>query len=280
MARHRTTRGRTAFTPTQASKRARGTHRLPGGRVSTVGRIAVAAVAAGAIVGTAALHTAPGVVEVGVSPLANGVDLAAVFAPHRDATSAAPQPIVTTRPADPAAEAGKLAKAAQLTADSLAKAAEEKAAADKTAADKAAADKAAAELAARAKVVKPTEGTFTSGFGSRWGSMHYGIDLANAIGTPIVSVADGVVVEAGPASGFGLWVRVQHNDGTITVYGHVNETLVQQGQQVRAGQEIATLGNRGESTGPHLHFEVWLHGSAAEKIDPLPWLAERGVAIS
>ncbi|WP_407649713.1 M23 family metallopeptidase [Goodfellowiella coeruleoviolacea] len=134
-----------------------------------------------------------------------------------------------------------------------------------------------ASVSAGARFVLPTQGVFTSGFGGRWGTTHYGIDLANVIGTPVLSVADGTVVEAGPASGFGLWVRVQHDDGTITVYGHVNEILVQQGQRVAAGEEIATMGNRGNSTGPHLHFEVWLNGS--QKIDPLPWLAARGIQV-
>ncbi|RKT56298.1 M23 family metallopeptidase [Saccharothrix australiensis] len=134
-----------------------------------------------------------------------------------------------------------------------------------------------AASAPRASVVKPAEGTFTSGYGSRWGTTHFGVDIANSIGTPILSAMDGVVVEAGPASGFGLWVRVQHNDGTITVYGHVNEILVAQGQQVGAGQQIATMGNRGQSTGPHLHFEVWIGGS--DKIDPLGWLGERGITL-
>jgi murein DD-endopeptidase MepM/ murein hydrolase activator NlpD len=106
--------------------------------------------------------------------------------------------------------------------------------------------------------------------------MHWGIDIANRIGTPIVSAADGVVVEAGPASGFGLWVRVRHTDGTITVYGHVDRILVRQGQAVKAGQQIATMGNRGQSTGPHLHFEVWSGGA---KINPLPWLRSKGVQI-
>ncbi|MFC6088702.1 M23 family metallopeptidase [Saccharothrix lopnurensis] len=136
---------------------------------------------------------------------------------------------------------------------------------------------AAEEAAKRPRVAKPAEGAFTSGYGARWGTTHYGVDIANAIGTPILSALDGVVVEAGPASGFGLWVRVQHGDGTITVYGHVNEILVSQGQQVQAGQQIATMGNRGQSTGPHLHFEVWIGGS--QKIDPIGWLGARGISL-
>jgi murein DD-endopeptidase MepM/ murein hydrolase activator NlpD len=131
--------------------------------------------------------------------------------------------------------------------------------------------------ASRARFVLPTKGVFTSGYGLRWGVFHYGIDLANAIGTPIVAAADGVVVESGPASGFGLWVRIRHSDGTITVYGHINRSLVVEGQKVRAGQEIAEMGNRGNSTGPHLHFEVW--NAAGQKINPLIWLHQHGIDL-
>ncbi|WP_107656747.1 M23 family metallopeptidase [Nocardia suismassiliense] len=131
--------------------------------------------------------------------------------------------------------------------------------------------------AARPKTVRPIAGILTSTFGERWGSLHAGLDLADAIGTPIAAVTDGVVIEAGPASGFGMWVRVQQDDGTIGVYGHVNDILATVGQQVRAGDIIATVGNRGFSTGPHLHYEVHLPGG--QPIDPLPWLAGRGVDI-
>ena len=141
------------------------------------------------------------------------------------------------------------------------------------------AERAAAEEAAkRPKVVAPAAGRFTSGFGGRWGTTHYGIDIANAKGTPIVSVKDGTVIEAGAASGFGLWVRVQHDDGTITVYGHVNTITVGEGETVKAGDQIATMGNRGFSTGTHLHFEVW--NASGKKINPLPWLEQNGVAVS
>jgi murein DD-endopeptidase MepM/ murein hydrolase activator NlpD len=137
--------------------------------------------------------------------------------------------------------------------------------------------RAAEEEANRPKYVRPAQGTFTSGFGGRWGAMHYGVDIANHIGTPILAVADGVVIEAGPASGFGLWVRIQHDDGTISVYGHVNDYIVEEGQHVKAGEMIAHMGNRGESTGPHLHFEIWDAGG--RKMNPQPWLAEHGIDL-
>ena len=141
------------------------------------------------------------------------------------------------------------------------------------------ADAAAAEALAAATPdhVRPAEGRFTSGFGARWGTTHQGIDIANGIGTPIVSAADGTVVEAGPASGFGQWVRIRLDDGTINVYGHVNRFFVEAGQRVTAGERIAEIGNKGHSTGPHLHFEVW--DTAGKKINPVPWFADHGISL-
>jgi murein DD-endopeptidase MepM/ murein hydrolase activator NlpD len=125
--------------------------------------------------------------------------------------------------------------------------------------------------------VLPTHGIFTSNFGYRWGVLHAGIDLANSIGTPIFAVSDGVVIEAGPAAGYGMLVKLRHADGTVTLYGHINTTLVSAGERVMAGDQIATMGNRGNSTGPHLHFEVLQGGT--ERIDPVPWLAKRGIKV-
>jgi murein DD-endopeptidase MepM/ murein hydrolase activator NlpD len=125
--------------------------------------------------------------------------------------------------------------------------------------------------------VMPAKGIFTSNFGYRWGVLHAGIDLANSIGTPIYAVSDGVVIDAGPTAGYGMWVKLRHADGTVTLYGHVNTTLVGAGEQVMAGDQIATMGNRGNSTGPHLHFEVLQGGT--ERIDPVPWLATRGLYV-
>jgi murein DD-endopeptidase MepM/ murein hydrolase activator NlpD len=125
--------------------------------------------------------------------------------------------------------------------------------------------------------VMPTKGIFTSNFGYRWGVLHAGIDLANSIGTPIYAVSDGVVIDAGPTAGYGMWVKLRHADGTVTLYGHVNTTVVSVGERVMAGDQIATMGNRGFSTGPHLHFEVLLGGS--ERVDPVPWLAKRGLNV-
>ncbi|MGH3904647.1 MAG: M23 family metallopeptidase [Pseudonocardiaceae bacterium] len=168
--------------------------------------------------------------------------------------------------------AAEVAAAQQATADAAAAAAAVKAEAQR------AAEQAVSRLRVPAgSVVMPAVGRLTSGFGARWGTSHNGIDIANSIGTPIYATTDGVVVESGPASGFGMWVKLQHSDGTVSVYGHINESLVSEGQRVTAGEQIATIGNRGQSTGPHLHFEIWLDG--AEKINPLSWLRSNGVDI-
>jgi murein DD-endopeptidase MepM/ murein hydrolase activator NlpD len=123
--------------------------------------------------------------------------------------------------------------------------------------------------------IQMVTGRVTSGFGGRWGTRHEGLDIAAPIGTPIRVPFAGTVVDSGPASGFGLWVRVRHGDGTVTTYGHVNRSFVAKGQQVKAGQKIAEVGNRGHSTGPHLHIEVTT--PAGTKINPKPWLDGHGV---
>jgi murein DD-endopeptidase MepM/ murein hydrolase activator NlpD len=137
---------------------------------------------------------------------------------------------------------------------------------------------AAAREAARPKFVLPVDGArLTSGYGGRWGTFHYGIDLAAPMRTPEYAAGDGVVLRAGAASGFGLAVYILHENGDVTVYGHMDEILVEPGQYVDAGETIALLGNRGQSTGPHLHFEVHRGGEDGQRINPIPWLAERGV---
>jgi murein DD-endopeptidase MepM/ murein hydrolase activator NlpD len=134
--------------------------------------------------------------------------------------------------------------------------------------------------AARPKCILPVAGArLTSTFGMRWGVLHAGIDLAAPLGTPEYAAMDGVVLRAGPASGFGLAVYIQHANGDVTVYGHMEKILVTDGQVVQAGETIALLGANGQATGPHLHFEVHVGGMMGTKIDPLPWLRARGVVI-
>jgi murein DD-endopeptidase MepM/ murein hydrolase activator NlpD len=139
---------------------------------------------------------------------------------------------------------------------------------------------ATAREAARPKFVLPIHGArFSSCFCSRWGTFHWGIDLAAPMHTPEYAAGDGVVLRAGAASGFGLAVYILHENGDVTVYGHMDKILVKPGQYVEAGETIALLGMRGQSTGPHLHFEVHQGGEEGKRIDPVAWLAERGVKV-
>ena len=137
----------------------------------------------------------------------------------------------------------------------------------------------AAREAARPKAVMPVNGRLTSSYGARWGTTHYGLDIAAPMLTPEYAAADGVVVRAGAASGFGLAVYILHDNGDVTVYGHMEKILVEDGDLVSAGDTIALLGSRGQSTGPHLHFEVYEGGLEGRRVDPKAWLAERGVDI-
>lgn len=123
----------------------------------------------------------------------------------------------------------------------------------------------------------PTVGAVTSGFGERWGTFHNGTDFGAPVGTPMYAAKSGTVEAAGPASGYGLWIRIRTDDGELLEYGHNNENYVSVGQRVNAGQVIGTTGNRGYSTGPHLHFGV--QNAAGQWIDPVPWLAQNGVIV-
>jgi murein DD-endopeptidase MepM/ murein hydrolase activator NlpD len=134
---------------------------------------------------------------------------------------------------------------------------------------------AAPAAAALPWAARPTDGFLTSGFGPRGGEWHTGLDIGNYRGAPVYAATQGVVLDAGPVPGFGMWVRLLHPDGTTTVYGHIDQALVAPGQRVAAGQPIATVGNRGISTGPHLHFEV--RDSAGTPTDPQVWLASRAL---
>ncbi|CCH87372.1 Peptidase M23 [Modestobacter italicus] len=142
-----------------------------------------------------------------------------------------------------------------------------------------AASRAAREEAARPKAVLPLNGRLTSSYGARWGTTHYGLDIAAPMLTPEYAAADGVVLRAGSASGFGLAVYILHDNGDVTVYGHMEKILVEEGDYVAAGDTIALVGSRGQSTGPHLHFEVFEGGLDGRRVDPRNWLAERGVDV-
>ena len=117
--------------------------------------------------------------------------------------------------------------------------------------------------------VWPVHGVLTSGFGWRWGRMHEGIDLAVSTGTPVVASSAGTVIVAGWMGGYGNLVVVDHGGGISTAYAHNTSVTVAVGQQVAQGQLIAYSGNTGNSTGPHVHFEVRVGGGV---VDPLGYL--------
>jgi murein DD-endopeptidase MepM/ murein hydrolase activator NlpD len=236
----------------------RGAHRLPVPSPALRGRVVVAAVAFGAIAAAAAGQSLKGSTSgEDIAPLSNS-DAAAAFGVG-GASTAAPEILTIAHTTDASAEVNKLTQSAQLIAN-------------RTAQDN------ATKLAAQGpKYIKPAQGVFTSGFGYRWGTTHFGVDIAGQFGSPILAVTDGVVIEAGPASGFGLWVRIQHPDGTISVYGHMDSITTKQGAKVKAGDQIARMGNRGQSTGTHLHFEIW--DANGKKFDPKPWLAQHGINL-
>ncbi len=119
------------------------------------------------------------------------------------------------------------------------------------------------------RFVYPMNGTFTSPFGARWGRLHAGIDIAAPVGTPIVAADGGRVVLAGMTQGYGNYTCVQHDSKLSTCYAHQSRIGVRVGQQVTKGQTIGLCGNTGNSTGPHLHFEVRIGGSP---VNPMSYL--------
>lgn len=119
----------------------------------------------------------------------------------------------------------------------------------------------------------PAQGVLTSHYGWRWGRIHQGIDIAAPIGTPIVAAAAGKVIGVGWYGGYGNLIKLEHLDGSVTYYAHNHRNLVTLGQKVEQGEQIAEMGNTGNSTGPHLHFEIRL--SNKEVIDPLVLLGKR-----
>jgi len=115
----------------------------------------------------------------------------------------------------------------------------------------------------------PLRGVLYARFGRKGRSPHDGIDLAAPAGTPVRTAAEGSVLFAGPQQGYGLLVIVEHAHGLVTVYAHNRDLRVKTGQSVREGQVIATVGESGKTSGPHLHFEVRQDGAPVDPLDVL-----------
>ncbi|WP_217163108.1 M23 family metallopeptidase [Streptomyces sp. AC512_CC834] len=120
--------------------------------------------------------------------------------------------------------------------------------------------------------------TFGSG-GSRWANRHTGQDFAVPVGTPVRSVGTGRVLKVSCGGAFGIQVVVQHAGGYYTQYAHLAAVAVDQGDRVGPGQWIGQSGSTGNSTGPHLHFEVRVTPEMGSALDPVPWLSQRGVPL-
>lgn len=218
-------------------------------------RAVFAAVALGAIAAaTTGRQLLPGVEAPTTTALADSAGMSAVIGTDAgDQESLEVQPMV--REQDPSAEAHQMAVSNAITGQQYA--------------DQMPAGTATATFAA------PARGTVVSTFGGQYGTFHYGIEIAGKKDTPIVAVADGTIIAAGPTSGFGLWVKEQLTDGTVLVYARMDTYSVIVGQHVTTGEQLARMGDRGFGDGYTLHFEVW--DPTGKKIDPEAWLNQRGV---
>ncbi|MFF5325261.1 M23 family metallopeptidase [Janibacter hoylei] len=131
----------------------------------------------------------------------------------------------------------------------------------------------------------PSPGTITSSFGPRQSptpgasSWHKGADYSGGCGAPIYATNSGEVISAGPATGFGNWIQVDHGDGIVSTYGHMYASglHVRVGDTVTSGQRIADEGSDGTSTGCHLHFEISQNG---QKVDPIAFLTAQGLELT
>ncbi|MFC7264688.1 M23 family metallopeptidase [Streptomyces lutosisoli] len=191
-----------------------------------------------------------------------------------------------------AANAVQTQAAAQAKAAAAAKtAAAAKAAAAKKAAAKAAAAKKAAAKAAAAKAVSWVDPvkkyTLSASFnqaGSMWQSTHSGQDFAVASGTEVIAAHGGTVVKtggngAGDGPAYGNAIVIRHGNGTYSQYAHLSRIDVKVGQIVATGQHIARSGNTGNSSGPHLHFEIRTTANYGSAIDPVAFLRTKGVTV-
>jgi murein DD-endopeptidase MepM/ murein hydrolase activator NlpD len=122
----------------------------------------------------------------------------------------------------------------------------------------------------------------TAGFastGAHWAHRHTGQDFAVPVGTPVHAVGDGLVIVAGCGDGFGNQIVIRHACGYYTHYAHLSRLDVEPGDRVHAGDQIGLSGSSGNSTGPHLHFEVRVTPLLGSGVDPVPWMAEHGVPL-
>ncbi len=132
-------------------------------------------------------------------------------------------------------------------------------------------------LIASTPTVWPVHGVVNSGFGARSDpfnglpAFHEGVDISTSRREPVLATADGIVLRSGWAGEYGKAIAIAHGDRYETLYGHLEETLVTEGQRVRRGDRVGLVGSTGRSTAPHLHYEVHVDGAA---VDPLEYILE------
>lgn len=129
---------------------------------------------------------------------------------------------------------------------------------------------ASAQTASRSGYIWPRCDVVTSEYGMRWGRMHQGLDINGSTGQPIHAAKAGQVIFVGRQGGYGNLVLIDHGDGVTTAYAHLSSFDVGRGRNVAQGEVIGAVGNTGRSTGPHLHFETRVHGSAQNPRNFLP----------
>ncbi|MZF91002.1 M23 family metallopeptidase [Streptomyces sp. SID5643] len=186
-----------------------------------------------------------------------------------------------------AAAQAKAAKAEAVKAEKAAKAAAAKKAAEKKAAAEKAAAKKAAKKAAPSWVDPVKKYKLSASFaqnGGMWQSTHSGQDFAVPSGTQVVATHGGTVVKAGgngagDGPAYGNAVVIKHGNGTYSQYAHLSKVTVHVGQIVKTGQEIAKSGNTGNSSGPHLHFEIRTTPNYGSAVDPVKFLRAKGVKV-
>ncbi|MFC8915484.1 M23 family metallopeptidase [Streptomyces sp. NPDC047821] len=216
---------------------------------------------------------------------------AAVAADSKTAPALGPAAAVAAQ-ADAQAAQAKAAQVAAAKKAAAAKAAAAKAVAAKKAAAANAAKKAALAKKAAAKKaaswVKPVNGyTLTASFnqgGAMWSHKHSGQDFAVPVGTPVKAAHSGVVVKAGPNGGgdgpaYGNAVVIKHANGRYSQYAHLSKVNVAIGETVKTGETIARSGNTGNSSGPHLHFEIRTTPNYGSALNPAKFLRAEGVVI-
>ncbi|MEU3843051.1 M23 family metallopeptidase [Streptomyces sp. NPDC028635] len=233
---------------------------------------------------TSTLRTRAAVLAAG---LGVSVALGAGVAAAADATSASTTATATAVEAQAAAQA-KAAQAAKTAAAAKAKAAAAaEQAAKQAAAKKAAAQKAAAKKKAASWVHPVAHYTLSASFnqaGGMWSHRHSGQDFAVPLGTNVVAAHGGTVVKAGPngagdGPAYGNAIVIRHGNGTYSQYAHLSRIDVKIGQVVATGQHIAKSGNTGNSSGPHLHFEIRKTPNYGSAINPVAFLRSKGVSV-